>query len=63
MDITSVAGLIMVSSFGTGLLGLALAGYMATRARPVRVRRDVDEIVRNAPYSRLHNILPIDRTR
>ncbi|KIC21692.1 hypothetical protein [Leisingera sp. ANG-Vp] len=44
---------------GACTLSFAASVYLFYRARPQPEAKDIDEIVRNAPYHRLHNILKI----
>lgn len=53
--------LILCVGLGSGALGLGLGGYMIRRARMIPAPKParVEEIVRSAPYDRLHNVLKV----
>lgn len=42
-----------------GLLGVAAALWMARSASVDEPAGDIEKIVRDAPYDRLHNIIPV----
>ncbi|QAX30029.1 hypothetical protein [Leisingera sp. NJS204] len=44
---------------GACTLSFAASAYLFHRSKPQPETGDLDEIVRNAPYHRLHNVLKI----
>lgn len=60
--------LILCVGIGSGLMGLGLGAFMLRRSRvqPSLANAEdntVDDIVRKAPYHRLHNVLKVEARR
>ncbi|KIC29382.1 hypothetical protein RA24_07190 [Leisingera sp. ANG-M6] len=45
---------------GACALSFGASAYLFMRARPAAEAKDLDKIVQNAPYHRLHNVLKVD---
>ncbi len=54
---------VLCVGIGSGFVGLGLAAVMLRRARPAPRTVNVEEIVRKAPYDRLHNVLKVEPRR
>ena len=54
-----IESLILGASVGAGLVGMAAALVMMRRSEPIRQTVDLSDLVRDAPYDGLHNVLAV----
>lgn len=51
---------IVSTIIGACALSFGASAYLFMRARPAPAAKDLDKIVKNAPYHRLHNVLKVE---
>ncbi|MFY0309466.1 hypothetical protein ACFMBG_06175 [Leisingera sp. D0M16] len=51
---------IVSTIIGACALSFGASAYLYLRARPAPEAKTLDEIVKNAPYHRLHNVLKVE---
>ncbi|NVK12917.1 MAG: hypothetical protein HWE35_01945 [Rhodobacteraceae bacterium] len=51
---------IVSTIIGACALSFGASAYLFMRARPQPAAKDLEKIVKNAPYHRLHNVLKVE---